>query len=509
MVPSALRGHPARLLDRLLDGLSQPSRSELTALSFLIAYWMVWTLYAVLAKSSQDIHFDMAEMIAWSQRPGWGTDKHPPLGAWTVRAWFTLFPYADWAYYLLAMAMATLALWLTWRIARIHLPPQKRGPALLLLTLVPFYNFQALKFNANTMLLPTWAFATYCFLRAFETRRLAWAALFGLSAALAMLAKYWSAFLLLGLALAALADRRRVAYLRSPSPWISLGVAALALAPHLAWLAERQFSAVRYAVEWHAAAPLDVARSLLGYLAGSAAYVAVPVALVLALARPAKAVLRDMILPSAPERRLVVTAFLFPLLLPVLVAPVMGVGLTPLWSMSAFTLLPQVLLAPPELVLARRPASWIAGLALALPLAATLAAPVVALAIQIGAPRTASLHLKLLSEKVVAEWRSRTTAPLRIVGGEADLAYGMAFYVPGRPRAFPDFAWLSASPEELAAARRAGIAIACPKINTLCLEAAARSGFHGTPIEASLARTAFGIEGRTETYVILIVPPEP
>jgi hypothetical protein len=40
-------------------------------------------------------------------------------------------------------------------------PPGKRVVGMALLTLVPFFNFHAIKFNANTVLTPIWAMATW------------------------------------------------------------------------------------------------------------------------------------------------------------------------------------------------------------------------------------------------------------------------------------------------------------------------------------------------------------
>ena len=96
-----------RLLDRPLDRLMRrspiPPAGNAPSSLVLAAYCGLWTLYGAIAKGSQDIHFDMGEMVAWSRETLWGTPKHPPLGAWLVRAWFSVFPLADWAYYLFAM----------------------------------------------------------------------------------------------------------------------------------------------------------------------------------------------------------------------------------------------------------------------------------------------------------------------------------------------------------------------------------------------------------------------
>ena len=141
---------------------------------------------------------------------------------------------------------------------------------------MPFYNFHALKFNANTVMTPLWALTTWWFLRSFETRKPGYAVLAGLAAAAAMLGKYWSIVLLLGLGIAALADPRRGAYLRSSAPWLTIAAGAAGLAPHLAWLYADDFKAFDYAMESHAATAWAGLLSGLGYVAGAAGYLAAP-----------------------------------------------------------------------------------------------------------------------------------------------------------------------------------------------------------------------------------------
>ena len=156
--------------ERMLDALTDPARRERAVLWLLAAYCAAWSLYGAIAKGSQDIHFDMGEMVAWSRDAGIGTPKHPPLAAWLVGAWFKVFPQADWSYYLFAMVLATFALWVAWRVSERYLDGEKRVAGLLLLTFIPFFNFHALKYNANTVLIPLWALATWWFLRSYETR---------------------------------------------------------------------------------------------------------------------------------------------------------------------------------------------------------------------------------------------------------------------------------------------------------------------------------------------------
>ena len=71
---------------------------------------------ASIAKSSQDVHFDMGEAVVWSHEALAGTPKHPPLSAWLVRIWFSVFPQTDWAYYVFGIVLAAIALWAAWKI---------------------------------------------------------------------------------------------------------------------------------------------------------------------------------------------------------------------------------------------------------------------------------------------------------------------------------------------------------------------------------------------------------
>jgi hypothetical protein len=287
--------------ERLLAALSDSVRRERTAVIALVAYVAVWTLYGVLAKAGQDLHFDMTEMLVWSRELALGYPKHPPLAAWLVAAWFAVFPVAGWSFYLLAMSVAGVALWIVWKLAGDTLAGDKRVLALVLMTFVPFFNFHALKYNANTILLPLWAATALCFLRSYEKRSLLWAALAGLFAAASMLGKYWSLFLLLGLGLAALLDTRRTAYFKSAAPWVTIGVGTILVAPHAVWLLTAEFSPLTYATAIRSGSAGHPLKSAGGYLVGALAYSGVAVLVALAAMRPGRATASDA---RAAARRL-------------------------------------------------------------------------------------------------------------------------------------------------------------------------------------------------------------
>jgi 4-amino-4-deoxy-L-arabinose transferase-like glycosyltransferase len=494
---------PSRLA-RLRAALIDPARGERTVLWLLAAYTVLWTAYGTIAKSPQGLHPDMTEIVAWSRDLALGYVKHPPLAAWIVRGWFDVFPMAEWSYYLLAMLMPALALWIAWRLMADYLDAEKRVVGLALLTLVPFFNFHALKYNVNTVLMPLWAATTFWFLRSYRTRSAEYAALAGLGAAASMYGKYWSVFLLAGLVVAALVDRRRGAYFRSPAPWITGAVGLVLMAPHLRWLVHSHFETFTYALTIHGEKSFAVAAtSTLGYLGGSLGYVTLPLIIVAAMARR-PAVFADAAWPSDVERRLAAAAFWAPLLLPVVGAIAGKTEITSLWSMSAWTLLPVLLLSPPAFVMRPIETQRLLGIAIAVPIVMLIASPAIAWFTRDRVDPSVA-QARLLAQEVDRDWKNTTPEVLRFVGGDPSLVDGVITWSADRPRALTN---MPAPPaEEL---NRDGMALVCPSGNTGCKTAAAAAA-QGMPgsrtVESTIVRGVWGKLGTPQAYTIVLVPP--
>jgi hypothetical protein len=427
------------------------------------------------------------------------------------------------------MLMPTIALWIVWRLSADYLEIEKRVVGVILLMLMPFYNFHALTFNVNTVLLPTWAATTFWFLRSYKTRTTLYSALAGIGAATCMLGKYWSIFLLAGLIAAALIDSRRLAYFRSTAPWIAVVAGLVVLGPHLIWLYQHDFVTFEYALGKHMTSSFAGALvKVFHYLAGSAAYAAVPVVLVLVVARSSRAIIADMIWPSDSERRLVAATFWGPLLLPiVLPALVGGSNLTPLWSLPTWTLLPVLLLSSPAVKVRPIDLRRLLAGAVAVPLVMLVAAPAVAIAIHRAGVAPPAAHGRLLAAETERAWSQATPQPLRFVG--CNVADEVIAYAPDRPHSLPlrsfrgdiaDKVYADAhdwprrlpvgpepSDEQLA---QSGMALVCLADETNWVDAAAaRAGRNPASrrIDVDIARNFLGIPGRPHRYVIFIIPP--
>jgi 4-amino-4-deoxy-L-arabinose transferase-like glycosyltransferase len=495
----------------LFDALTGPQSSNRVMVLTLGGYVAVWALYATIAKSSQDIHPDMAEMAVWSRQLSLGTPKHPPLGAWLLHIWFGVFPRSDWSYYLFAMTLSGVSLWIAWRIARRYLPPNKSVTSIALLTLVPFYNFFALKYNANAVLTPLWAAATWWFLLSFQTRRLEWAVLAGIGAAAAMLGKYWSILLLAAFGLAALIDQGRARYFRSWAPYISIAVGIVFLMPHVDWLIVNHFRSLDYAFETHPASYLTAIESAFGFIGGSIAYIAIPIIFTLIVGPASLAAVSDVFWPSEPERRFVAVIFWAPFLLAVLIAVLLEVHIEKMWGISMMTLLPIVLFSSPLIHISRQAGVVAVGAAVVFPIGMLAISPIVAVVVhRIGVDNYQDQYA-LMARALESAWQKQTDKPLRIVGSYSSLVNGSAFYINSQPAAF-DLYSPAASPSLVddESIRRDGVAMICPEAMYACMQMLNGYGehYHAVAVDhVSLERSYLGDQGVPVAYEIMIIPP--
>jgi 4-amino-4-deoxy-L-arabinose transferase-like glycosyltransferase len=477
----------------------------------VLGYGALWFVYAVIAKSSQDLNADMAEMIVWTRELALGYSKHPPLPAWILWVWFGVFPLADWAYFLLSVITLSCGIYLVIELAAEWLSREKLAAVPFLLAAIPFFNFLGLKWDQNSLLIPLWALAMWAMLRALATRHLGWAAIVGLAAAAAMLTKYWSVFLVAALAFAALADKRRAAYFTSAAPWVTAGVFILAVAPHAVWLVVENFPPVTWVTTRRMpTSGAELWSSYVKYVAGTVAYAGPALLLVLAFVRPTRAAIADSWFPR-DERRTATILFWTPLLLPFVPAIAKSIALLSLWSVPALNLLPVMALGSPRVVVPRVAVQRIASVVAVLTLLIVAASPVVAFALlKLGVENDAA-YARLVMRAAEREWRQVTDKPLRLIAGPFVLVSSAAFYGADRPSTYADFSRYLSSWVDGARIAREGIAVMAaaesPYFDAANRYIAAAPAARRT--EVTLTRNWLGFTSAPRTFVIAIVPPKP
>ena len=468
----------------------------------LAGFLVLWTLYHSVANATVDTDADSSEVSLWAQNFAFGY-KHPPLTAWLFRAWFAVFPRTDWAVHLLAVTVMTAALAVTWRLLRDHLDRNRALLGLAALTLVPLYTFLAPTLDANSVLMPFWPAALLFYLRARRGLGVVDAFLAGAFAGLAFLGKYWTVYLLAGMAAASLAGAGTKRFWRSPAPYLMALGAVLVVAPHLYWFVTQRggetdgfLAGVMNADSFVA----SLAKSG-SYLLGAAAYVCVPL-LILASLRPSRAALTELCWPANPMRRQAIVLLAVPLLLPALTNLIVPQRLTALWTFPNWPLLPIVLFSSPLLAVETQAVVRAGLTALAVALGAVVASPIRA-------------YVKLVTqaqanEPYRAHYAGVAKAAEHLAGHPVETFWGSPAITMGLPYYLPDAHLLHATPLSEMGRAELGtgeLVIICLPEDAACqAQGAALARTENPPIEVTLTRSYFRFFGPPATFRLVLVP---
>lgn len=426
--------HPSRWrrpFERWLDGADQGWALN----AFLSAFVLIWTAFLIVAYQSGDLHPDVLETWSLGREFAWGNPKHPPLMGWIAGVWSSVFPPADWSFHLLAMVNSAMALGMVDLISRRFVRGDKRLIIMLLLLLLPAYQFHAPRFNANTVLLATWPLATYCYLRSFETRRLHWAVAAGATAALAMLGKYYSIFLIAGFVTAAAAHPQRRAYFTSLAPWISAVAGLVVLGPHLWWLVTTGSAPFDYALMAHGGNSRATSiREAIYFVLGVAGYLMLPA---LAWSLMIRSNFKDYVSSfRALNPGLLLLAWIFAatVVLPPLVGVALVTDLPPLWSLQGLFMPIVIAVAATTFKVERFDTVNLAVAVLAIVSVCVLAAPLHAIYRNTNAFGMNRNFLNGAALEITRQWHSAIDAPFTTITGDDNLAFATAFYSPDHPQ---------------------------------------------------------------------------
>src|SRR6201996_4757178 len=269
-----------RLASSIAASASDRSASLWLVIGFALVHAMFWTLILTQLKAGQDVHTDVAEAFAWGQKFLLGYGKHPPLSGWVAGLWFRLFPVVDWSTYALAMATVGCGMVISWFIALRVVDRRRAFLTVVMLAIYPIFNFKGFKYNPDLLQLVTLPLVVLAYQHAFEKRDARSGLWLGLAGALALLTKYWALTMIGAVGIAALLHPQRLAFLRSPAPWVAIATLVIAMLPHLWWMEQVDFAPLNYAGDVYALTDRGQCLQLaIGYLGHNAALLAVPVAL--------------------------------------------------------------------------------------------------------------------------------------------------------------------------------------------------------------------------------------
>ena len=234
----------------------------------IVAQGVLWTLAPTLGFQTPPL--DVVENISWRRALAWWYYKHPPLQVWTVWAMLHLSGGVLWPLYLLSKIAIAMTYWAIW-VAGCDLADRRAAAwAVLLSSLVYYFNLPTPEFNANVIQILIWAWAGVAFERALRGRR-RWWVLLGVLMAAAFYAKYSAVVLALALTVLLLLWPEGRRQLATAGPWLAVAVAVALLIPHGRWLIDSDWAPLRYAAARVAASASQGGASLGRFVAAQLA----------------------------------------------------------------------------------------------------------------------------------------------------------------------------------------------------------------------------------------------
>ena len=214
---------------------------------FLFFHLILWTLAPSV--SNINLPLDTIEALAWGSNLDWGFNKHPPLSAFAVEIFYTIFGNNDWSYYLLSQIFVIFAFFYVWKFSNEIFEDKIYSLfSVLILTGIYFYNFTTPEFNVNVSQLPFWALTIYFFWKGLNSKSFFYWVLFGIFSALGFLSKYLFIYLLAALFIYFFLNFKQYKKIL-PNYIFSIIISLVILTPHLIWLFDNDFVTILYGLK--------------------------------------------------------------------------------------------------------------------------------------------------------------------------------------------------------------------------------------------------------------------
>jgi 4-amino-4-deoxy-L-arabinose transferase-like glycosyltransferase len=477
---------------------------------FVVAHVVIWALIPLIVRWPGALWDDMLETYAWSQEWQLGYYKHPPFYSWIVGLWFQVFPRTDWAYYLLSSANVGLGFIGVWMLAGRFVGGDARLLSVNLLAFMPYYNYMASNFNANTVLLSLWPWTTYAFVRSLESRTSMSGAMFGALAAASLLSKYYSILLLASCFAASLAHPLARRYFSSPAPYVALAVACALFAPHIWWAFANDLPPVKYALSKTGRPWLYMLGKALGTALACVAINAITIGVLIAMLcrqRPGTSKSLGWELFQRNNGWIVILAagpFFFTLMLGVLGYVKVSVN----FLIPAMFMVPLAVLVAFETVLkAQDVRHTLRAVTVLLVVAMMLAMPIgyVSFAVRF----TGAYEVSPAAARDAARiWNATFNAPVRIVSGSEKYSLAQTFYGPDKPAEFTHFSFDEAPWITRDRIASEGLLAICIATDTLCLQKARAHAHSGArEFSASHQKSYFDLVSPQVDLVYIMTPP--
>lgn len=401
----------------------------------ILLHIMGWTLAPILVRLN--LPMDSIENTIWAEHLAWGYDKNPFMNSALTWLALALDHHNGWMLYLFSQLMVGITFWAVWQLGKEIIPPVYALLSVILLEGMQYYHFHAIDFSDNTIELAMWSLTILFFYHALKTNQIRYWLGTGLFAGLGMMTKYYTAILLLAMALFLIFNRDARLRLKQSHIYWGLAVFILTILPNLIWLITHDFMTIRYAFirtqsepHWfnHFYYPLQFAwQQLLVFM---------PTLFLWGMLFLGKRNSAAISVSSWDKSFLLYVGF-GPFLLTLLLACSMGFQLHGAWGQPLLTLWAMILIViyPPSVSLQKCSVFLTVILSLLLLMIITYSVTL----LQAKKTSSAIFPGKDIAEALTNDWNQRYHVPLKYIAGSRWLSGNIAFYSKDHPTVYIDW----------------------------------------------------------------------
>lgn len=403
---------------------------------FIILHIVFWAFIPFWVRYT--LPMDAMEGTTWGHQLVLGYDKNPFLNAWLTRLALFLGNGSVWVIYLFSQLSVAACFWAVWKLGNKFLQPIYALIAVLLLEGIQYYNLHAIDFNDNTLELGLWALTVLYFYQATLKNKVSDWLLTGLFAGLGMMAKYYTAVLLIPMIFFSLLNSIARQRFNSRALYLGLVTFIIIILPHTIWLFSHSFITIQYAIGRVSSPP-----TLLNHLQFPLIFtwqqfqVLIPAILLFTILLLGK----KPVLASPPpittfDKTFLLTMGLGPFILTILLSAIFGMKLRAGWGQPLFSLwgIMTVVWITPHLT-RERFISFIAFLGV---LSTVMISVYSSALISAKKPSSANFPGAIIARQLTAEWQERYHKPLSYVAGPRWAAGNIAFYSKDQPAVYID-----------------------------------------------------------------------
>ncbi len=415
----------------------KPFPAERWLYLFVFLHVFFWTLIPAWVRYT--LPMDAIEGTIWGHQLVWGYDKNPFLNAWLTRLALFLGDGSVWVIYLFSQLSVAACFWAVWKLGKKILPPVYALIGVMLLESMQYYNLHAIDFNDNTLELGLWALTILYFYQATLHNKLLDWLLTGLFAGLGMMAKYYTAVLLIPLAFFLLINRTARQSFKSKNIYLGLLLFIIIILPHTIWLFLHDFITIDYAVERVSSPP-----TLLNHLqfplhfAWQQCEVLLPALLLFSILFLGKKPFLAARPPLAAfDKAFLLIAGFGPFLMTILLSAIFGMKLRAGWGQPLLSLWGILLVTwiTPRLTRER----FTAFIVLLVVLSTVMISVYSIALIRAKKPSSANFPGEIIARELTQQWEQRYHTPLTYVAGPRWLAGNIAFYSKDQPTVYIDW----------------------------------------------------------------------